>query len=137
MAAQLPDEPYRREAGVYFKSLHGTLNHLLTADRIWMRRIEGTGEHPATLNAIVFADLAALRKAREAEDERILKFVEALRRSGNSRRRATTRPSTAPPSASRSRKSSPTCSTTRPTTAARRTPPSPRSALRNRGRWTS
>lgn len=79
MAAQLPDELYRREAGVYFKSLHGTLNHLLTADRIWMRRLDGTGGHPDTLNAIVCEEFAALRQAREAEDERIVKFVASLR----------------------------------------------------------
>jgi uncharacterized damage-inducible protein DinB len=34
----LPDELYRRDVGIYFKSLHGTLNHLLATDRIWMRR---------------------------------------------------------------------------------------------------
>lgn len=37
MAGALPEELYRREVGVYFKSLHGTLNHLLVTDRIWMR----------------------------------------------------------------------------------------------------
>ncbi len=77
-AAQLPDELYRGEAGVFFRSLHGTLNHLLTADRIWMRRLEGKGEHPTALNAIVFEDFASLRQAREAEDERIVRFVEGL-----------------------------------------------------------
>jgi uncharacterized damage-inducible protein DinB len=78
MAAQLPDEQYRREAGVYFRSLHGTLNHLLTADRIWMRRLEGRGEHPPTLDSIVCEQFADLRAAREAEDERILRFVAGL-----------------------------------------------------------
>jgi uncharacterized damage-inducible protein DinB len=28
MASQLPDEQYRRDVGAYFKSLHGTLNHI-------------------------------------------------------------------------------------------------------------
>lgn len=37
---------YRKEVGAYFRSLHGTLNHLLVSDRIWMRRLSGTGEHP-------------------------------------------------------------------------------------------
>jgi uncharacterized damage-inducible protein DinB len=78
MSAQLPEELYRRDAGVYFNSLHGTLNHLLASDRIWMRRLEGTGEHPSALNAIVFSEFAELRRARESEDERILAFVAGL-----------------------------------------------------------
>ncbi len=78
MAGQLSDEQYRRDVGTYFKSLHGTLNHLLTADRIWMRRLTGTGNHPVKLNAIVFDDLPSLTAARRAEDERIANFVREL-----------------------------------------------------------
>jgi len=78
MAKQLPNEQYRRDVGVYFKSLHGTLNHILTADRIWMRRLTGTGDHPNKLNAIVFDDLPSLSAAREQEDRRIIKFVQDL-----------------------------------------------------------
>jgi uncharacterized damage-inducible protein DinB len=77
-ARELPDAQYRRDVGAYFKSLHGTLNHLLTADRIWMWRLTGTGIAPTRLDAILFDDLAALHEARRAEDERLGKFVEAL-----------------------------------------------------------
>lgn len=77
-AAALPDEAYRRDVGVYFESLHATLNHLLVADRIWMRRLSGTGEQPKALNAILFDDLAALRAARVAEDQRIEEFIANL-----------------------------------------------------------
>lgn len=78
MAAALPDELYRKPIGVYFKSLHGTLNHLLTGDRIWMRRLEGKGDHPDKLNATVHDDLVSLREARLAEDQRIVDFVDSL-----------------------------------------------------------
>lgn len=78
MAGALSDEQYRRDVGAYFKSLHGTLNHLLTADRIWMRRLTGTGEHPTTLDAIVFDDLPSLTTARRMEDERLITFVQGL-----------------------------------------------------------
>lgn len=81
MAASLPDELYRREVGAYFKSLHGTLNHILATDRIWMRRLTGAGDHPDKLNAIVFDGFAALQAARAAEDARILNFVESLEES--------------------------------------------------------
>ena len=78
MAAVLPDELYRKPIGVYFKSLHGTLNHLLTADRIWLRRLEGKGDHPVKLNATIHDDLVSLRAARLAEDQRIVNFVDSL-----------------------------------------------------------
>jgi uncharacterized damage-inducible protein DinB len=75
-ATSLSDEQFRRPVGVYFKSLQGTLNHLLVADRIWMHRLDRTGTHPDRLNAIVFEDLVALRSAREVEDQRIARYVE-------------------------------------------------------------
>lgn len=78
MARGLPDEAYRRDVGAFFGSLHGTLNHLLVADRIWLRRFTGTGEHPAKLDAIMFDDLASLERARRDEDDRIIRYVGGL-----------------------------------------------------------
>ncbi len=78
MAGALQDELYRKETGAYFKSLHGTLNHLLAADRIWMRRLTGVGDHPEKLNAILFDDLPSLHTARVEEDRRIIGFVQGL-----------------------------------------------------------
>lgn len=78
MASQLPDDQYRRDVGAYFKSLHGTLNHILVADLIWMRRLTGTGDHPTNLNAIVFDDLPSLLAARQQQDRRIVRYVESL-----------------------------------------------------------
>jgi len=77
-AAALPDADYRADRGAFFKSVHGTLNHLLVADRIWLKRFTGTGEAPARLDTILFEDLAALQAAREAEDARIIAWTESL-----------------------------------------------------------
>lgn len=78
MAGALTDEEYRRDVGAYFKSLHGTLNHLLVADQIWLWRMTGTGDAPTRLDAIVVDDLAELTDVRRREDERLVKFVEGL-----------------------------------------------------------
>jgi uncharacterized damage-inducible protein DinB len=78
MAQQLSDEQYRRNVSAYFKSLHGTLNHLLVADRVWLWRLTGAGVSPTRLDAILFDDLAALSEARRAEDERLVSFTESL-----------------------------------------------------------
>jgi uncharacterized damage-inducible protein DinB len=77
-AATLPDAAYRQPAGVFFGSLHGTLNHLLVTDRIWMRRLTGEGDAPSRLDAIFFERLTPLRAAREAEDRRISDYVANL-----------------------------------------------------------
>ena len=77
-AAVLPNDDYRADRGAFFKSMHGTLNHLLVADRIWMRRFTGTGEAPQRLDAILHEPFAALRAARRTEDERIVDYVAGL-----------------------------------------------------------
>jgi uncharacterized damage-inducible protein DinB len=96
-AAQLSDADYRADRGAFFKSMHGTLNHMVVADRIWMFRFTGTGEPPTQLNAILYGDFAALREARRAEDERIARYIEALREAdlaGTIRYRTITNPAT-------------------------------------------
>lgn len=77
-ARGVPDESYRKDVGAFFRSLHGTLNHLLVTDRIWMRRFTGEGDHPSRLDAILFDDLPSLEAARRAEDARILRYAEGL-----------------------------------------------------------
>ncbi len=74
-ALDLPDEAYRRDVGVFFGSLHGTLNHLLATDRIWFKRLTGEGEAPDRVDVILFEDRSALARARLAEDARIAKVV--------------------------------------------------------------
>jgi uncharacterized damage-inducible protein DinB len=80
-AAQIPDAEYRADRGAYFRSLHGTLNHLLVGDRIWMRRFTAQGEVPPRLDAILYDDLVELRKARRSEDARISTYVGSLNES--------------------------------------------------------
>jgi uncharacterized damage-inducible protein DinB len=77
-AARLPDADYRADRGAFFKSLHGTLNHILVADRIWMKRFTGEGDVPNRLDAILFEGLSDLRHAREAEDARIVAYIDGL-----------------------------------------------------------
>ena len=77
-AAKLSDADYRADRGAFFKSMHGTLNHLLTTDRIWMQRFTGTGDAPQRLDAILHERLADLRAARDAEDRRIVTYIDGL-----------------------------------------------------------
>jgi len=74
----LSDADYRADRGAFFGSLHGTLNHLLVADHIWMRRFTGTGPSPTRLDEILFDDLSALERARREEDDRIVTYIGGL-----------------------------------------------------------
>jgi uncharacterized damage-inducible protein DinB len=73
---ELPEEAYRLPIGVFFGSLHGTLNHLLLTDRIWLKRLTGHGEHPDRLDAILYDDRRDLLSARIAEDARLKDLVD-------------------------------------------------------------
>src|SRR6185295_1707604 len=74
-ALAMPEEQYRRPTGVFFGSLHGTLNHLLLTDRIWLKRLTGAGDHPDRLDIILYDDRKELLRARLAEDARLKHVV--------------------------------------------------------------
>ncbi|HEV7434664.1 MAG TPA: DinB family protein [Pseudorhizobium sp.] len=76
--ASLSDEEYRADKGAFFGSVHRTLNHLLAADRIWLKRMTGSGTAPEALDAILYDNFAELRAAREAEDRRLIDWVGTL-----------------------------------------------------------
>jgi uncharacterized damage-inducible protein DinB len=77
-ASALPEHDYRADRGAFFGSLHGTLNHLLLGDRIWLHRFTDVGDEPTALDAILYDDVATLRAARAVEDARIIAYVEGL-----------------------------------------------------------
>jgi uncharacterized damage-inducible protein DinB len=77
-AASLGDDVYRRDVGAFFGSMHRTLNHILVGDQIWLNRFTGKGNLPKKLDEILHEDFSSLRAAREAEDKRIVAWIEDL-----------------------------------------------------------
>jgi uncharacterized damage-inducible protein DinB len=76
--AQLPDAERKCRRPAFFRSIHGTLNHILVGDRIWMTRFVG-GTIPSTgLDMIIYQDFEELWAARTAEDDRIEAFITHL-----------------------------------------------------------
>ena len=80
LIATLTDEERRRDMGAFFRSIHGTLNHLLLTDRIWLGRIS---KHPhgfrslrgtrlvfefESLRQILYEDFAELAAQRRETD---------------------------------------------------------------------
>lgn len=76
--AALPAGEYGRDRKAFFRSIHGTLNHVLVADRIWLGRIEGVDAGIRSLDEILYNELPSLHAAREAEDARIMALADAL-----------------------------------------------------------
>lgn len=73
--ARLTDGERRAQRQAFFGSIHGTLNHLMVGDRIWLARFSGE-EVPSTgLDAILYEGFEELWEAREREDVRIEEFV--------------------------------------------------------------
>ncbi|WP_273144860.1 DinB family protein [Oceanicaulis alexandrii] len=78
-ATALNDFERKRDVKAYFTSLHGTLNHMLTADRIWLKRLTGEGDAPAKLDTVLFEQFSDLREAREAEDKRLMDYAATVK----------------------------------------------------------
>lgn len=77
-AVCLSEDELNRNTGAYFKSLLGTLNHILVADRIWLKRFTGQGDAPSSLDTTLSVDVAHLHALRRAEDERIVAWISGL-----------------------------------------------------------
>jgi len=68
----------QQRPAAFFRSIAGTLNHLLVADRIWMERFEAGGPTHGRLDDEPFPRFCDLKCAREVEDERIVAYAAAL-----------------------------------------------------------
>lgn len=86
LAATLGDEERKRDVGAFFKSIHGTLNHLLLADRVWLARLTGVPVPdgfmgPGGIRALdqeLYADFAELRRERALTDDALSAWVATL-----------------------------------------------------------
>jgi uncharacterized damage-inducible protein DinB len=78
LCARIPDADRKADAGAFFKSIHGTLNHLLLADRVWMGRFVGAPFRPASLAEELYADFDTLRIERARTDRDIEAYADGL-----------------------------------------------------------
>ncbi len=78
LCADLPDAERKRDRGAFFRSIHGTLDHLLLGDRVWLGRFTGVPFAVAGLDQELYADFAELRSERERTDREITSWVTSL-----------------------------------------------------------
>lgn len=79
-AMRLPDTTRREDGGAFWKSIHGTLNHILWADRMWLSRF-GVGtqpEVPIKQSDTLVSDFEDLWRRRQDFDAVIIDWARAL-----------------------------------------------------------
>lgn len=93
-AATLGADALAQDRGAFFGSVLGTLNHLVVADTIWLKRFASHPAHsqalhalaevplPIALDAVPFPDFAALRTHREWLDALIVDWTRAAPEGG-------------------------------------------------------
>ena len=70
----ITDTERKKDRGAFFKSIHGTLTHLLYGDRAWMERFTGNPTANARIGQTLYDEFVELRAAREKMDEWILEW---------------------------------------------------------------
>lgn len=79
---QLSDEDRKKDCGAFFKSIHGTLNHILWSDQIWMHRFAAT---PAPVSPDIpgsvsqYASYETLKRERNTFDQVIDDWASGIR----------------------------------------------------------
>jgi uncharacterized damage-inducible protein DinB len=75
---RLSEADYRRDAGLFFKSVHGTCNHLLVAGRLWFPRVAEGVSNRMALDDELESDRAALRSGLLEAAARWQPLIESL-----------------------------------------------------------
>jgi uncharacterized damage-inducible protein DinB len=75
---KLPDAERKKDRGAFFRSIHGTLNHILLGDRLWLSRFLSRAFQFGTLADELYADFAELSRERAKTDAEILDWVATL-----------------------------------------------------------
>ena len=78
LCAGVSEAERRRDRGAYFRSLQGTLNHLLLADRLWLGRFLARPFAIRGLDQELYADFQELRRERSVTDGEIEAFAGTL-----------------------------------------------------------
>jgi uncharacterized damage-inducible protein DinB len=78
LCAEISDETRKADAGAFFKSIHGTLNHLLYGDRAWMGRFTQRSFDLPNIGQDLYDNFDELRHARDEMDREICTWARTL-----------------------------------------------------------
>jgi uncharacterized damage-inducible protein DinB len=79
-AARISDEERRKPRGAFWGSIHGTFNHLLWGDMVWMSRFDGWPQPPVRIkqSAELIGDFVELEAARVKADGDISRWASRI-----------------------------------------------------------
>lgn len=77
ICAEIPDDIRKQDRGAFFQSIHGTLNHLLFGDRVWMGRFINQ-PFSSRIGEELYSNFDELRQEREQTDRQILDWTQQL-----------------------------------------------------------
>lgn len=78
VCATMSEEERKRDLSAFFRSIHGTLNHLLYGDMAWMGRFQDRPEDMPCLGQELYEDFAMLADRRTEMDTKILRWTKSL-----------------------------------------------------------
>ncbi|HEY9861333.1 MAG TPA: DinB family protein, partial [Candidatus Obscuribacterales bacterium] len=81
ICSEIPDVERKRDRGAFFKSIHGTLDHLLYGDRAWLDRFVNQPFSTKVIGQELYSDFAELRQEREVCDREIIAWTETISQS--------------------------------------------------------
>jgi len=74
----LNEKQYHADMGLFFSSIHNTLNHILVGDRLWTSRISGEYHGISGLDEILHEDFKNLSTARTSMDDHIVRLTDRM-----------------------------------------------------------
>ena len=76
ICAKIPDDLRKKDTGASYTSIHGTLNHLILADILWLGRFENDPKTFPSLDYVLTESFEDLRTEREKTDSHISSWAE-------------------------------------------------------------
>jgi uncharacterized damage-inducible protein DinB len=78
VCAEIPDADRKKDMGAFFKSIRGTLNHLLYGDKAWLARFTSQSLEGLEIGVDIYANFGHLRQERERMDREIIAWTASL-----------------------------------------------------------
>jgi uncharacterized damage-inducible protein DinB len=78
ICAELSDDARRLDRGAFFSSIHGTLNHLLWGDRMWLGRFIGPPCTYPSFGADMYEAFDELRRERVLTDQSLVAWANTI-----------------------------------------------------------
>lgn len=74
----IPDTVRKQDMGAFFRSMHGTLNHLLLTDKMWLGRFKQQPFAAQSLDQELYSDFNTLWQERRQTDAAIAAWLQPL-----------------------------------------------------------